>query len=144
MKRLVPILGLVLVCSLAYTAEVPSADLSITATRTVDVTSQIVKTSTEYEIKNNGKSPISSFLHGVSAEDNEHLAWILANAEKRDGKKLKTAKVDVQSAPKTQVFYRIDLADPIEAGATAKVHVRTEVTQRLKPYPATIVQSENQ
>lgn len=141
---MVPLLGLVLLGSLAYAAEVPSADLSITATRTIDITSQIIKATTEYDIKNNGKSSISSFLHGLSSEDNEQLAWILANAEKRDGKKLKTTKVDVQSAPKTQVFYRVDLETPIEAGATVKVLVRTEVTQRLKPYPATIVQAENQ
>jgi len=134
----------ILCSSVAFSAEVPSTDLSITATRTVDITSQIVKASTEYEIKNNGKSAINSFLHGLSSTDNDKLAWILANLEKRDGKKLKTAKVEVQSASKGQVFYRVDLETPLDAGATVKVLVRTEVTQILKAHPATITQAENQ
>lgn len=138
------LLGFVLASVLAFAAEVPSTDLSISATRTIDITTQIVKTSVEYEIKNNGKASVDSFLHGVSAEEDEQLAWILANLEKRDGKKLKTAKVSVQGAPKSQVFYRVQLDIPLEAGATVKVLVRTDVTQRLKPYPATITQSENQ
>jgi len=144
MKALQLLLGLACVCALAYSAEVPSADLSITATRTVDIQSQIVKTTIEYEIKNNGKSSVNSFLHGFSADDNANLALILANAEKRDGKKLKTTKVDVQSAPKTQVFYKVELETPVEAGGTAKVFVRSEVTQVLKPHPSTITQAENQ
>ncbi|KAI6191093.1 Dolichyl-diphosphooligosaccharide--protein glycosyltransferase subunit 1 [Aphelenchoides bicaudatus] len=144
MKSLVVLLGLAFAFSLAYAAEVPSADLSISVVRTVDITTQIIKATTEYEIKNNGKSSVSSFLHGLSVEEDKQLALILANAEKRDGKKLKTAKVEVQSAPKTQAFYRVDLETPLAAGATAKVVVRTEVTQLLKAYPATIVQAENQ
>jgi oligosaccharyltransferase complex subunit alpha (ribophorin I) len=138
------LLAVVFLSALVCSAEVPSADLSITATRTIDITSQIIKATTEYEIKNNGKTSAGSFLHGVSSDENAQLAWILANLEKRDGKKLKTTKVDVQGAPKTQVFYRVDLATPLEAGATIKVLVRTEVTQLLKPYPATITQAENQ
>lgn len=145
MKGLKLLISVVLLCALlAHSAEQPNADLSITATRTIDITSQIVKATTEYEIKNNGKTAANSFLHGISANDEENLAWILANVEKRDGKKLKTAKVEVQSAPKGQVFYRIELANSLDAGATVKVLVRTEVTQVLKAHPATITQSENQ
>lgn len=144
MKALQLLLGLVFAYALVHAAEVPSTDLSITVTRTVDITSQIVKSTTEYEIKNNGKSPISSFFHGVSAEEDAKLAVILANAEKRDGKKLKATKIDVQSAPKTQVFYKIDLETPIDADGTAKVVVRTEVTQSLKAHPSTITQADTQ
>jgi oligosaccharyltransferase complex subunit alpha (ribophorin I) len=138
------VLTLLVFAVLAFAVEVPSKDLEISATRTIDITSQIVKATTEYDIKNNGKSAINSFLHGISTDENAHLSWILANLEKRDGKKLKTEKVDVQGAPKSQTFYRIDLGTPLQAGATVKVVVRTEVTQSLKPYPATITQADNQ
>lgn len=129
---------------LAFAAETPSKDLEISATRTIDITSQIVKSTTEYDIKNNGKSAVNSFLHGVSTDEHVNLAWILANLEKRDGKKLKAEKVEVQGAPKSQTFYRVDLGTPLQPGSSVKALVRTEVTQRLKPYPATITQADNQ
>ncbi|KAI6174172.1 Dolichyl-diphosphooligosaccharide--protein glycosyltransferase subunit 1 [Aphelenchoides besseyi] len=134
----------VLVFAAVWAAETPSNDLGITAMRTVDVTSQIVKTTVEYEIKNNGKSPVNSFLHGVSSKEHEKLAWIGANWEKRDGKKLTVSKVDVASGPKDMVYYKIDLITPIAAGETGKLVVRFEVTQMLRAYPAQITQLENQ
>ncbi|KAI6206059.1 Dolichyl-diphosphooligosaccharide--protein glycosyltransferase subunit 1 [Aphelenchoides besseyi] len=140
--RLIAVFALVFV--VVWAAETPSNDLGITATRTVDVTSQIVKTTVEYEIKNNGKSPVNSFLHGISSKDHEKLAWIGANWEKRDGKKLTVSKVDVASGPKDTIYYKIDLITPIDAGETGKLVLRLELTQTLRAYPKQITQLENQ
>ncbi|KAI6243605.1 Dolichyl-diphosphooligosaccharide--protein glycosyltransferase subunit 1 [Aphelenchoides fujianensis] len=133
-----------LLFGVALAAESPSNDLQITATRTLDVTSQIVKTTVEYEVKNGGKSPTSSLLHGLSAKDHEKLAWIGANWEKRDGKKLTITKVDVAAAPKDRVFYKVDFPTPLAAGETAKLVVRAELTQALRPFPAEISQADSQ
>ncbi|CAD5220074.1 unnamed protein product [Bursaphelenchus okinawaensis] len=118
--------------------------LKITATRNIDISSQIVKSTVELQIVNEGKSAVSSVLYSLSEAEASKASWIQANVEKRDGKKLKLQKTTVSGAPKDRVVYKIELASPLAAGQSVVVFVKAQITQALRPFPAKISQSENQ
>ncbi|CAD5226969.1 unnamed protein product [Bursaphelenchus xylophilus] len=121
-----------------------SDGLKVTATRTLDVSSQIVKSTVDLQIVNGGKSSVSSILYSLSESEAAKLSWIQANAEKKDGKKLKIQSTQGAGTPKGQVVFKIELPAPLAVGQTTNVLVRAQITQALRPFPAKISQSENQ
>lgn len=74
--------------------EVPSS-VSILATRTIDLTSQVVKISIEYEIKNEGNSKINYFVHAIDVKERKNLAWISASVSLTSGTKKNHANLEV-------------------------------------------------
>lgn len=78
------------ICSLAV-IEIPKG-VSLTATRTIDLTFQMVKIKVEYEIKNAGSSEMNYFVHIVDFKEAENLAWISAT-QVENKKKLDVSKV---------------------------------------------------
>jgi oligosaccharyltransferase complex subunit alpha (ribophorin I) len=119
--------------------------VSIVATRNVDLTSQIVKTKIEYEIKNQGKTDINHFIHTIPAKEDANLAWISAYEKgKKDGAKFRTAKVAVKGAPADVASHKIELLNLLGAGALTTVIVEYSITEYLVAYPELITQAENQ
>lgn len=116
-------------------------DLVITeATRTIDVSSQIVKSTVEFKLT--AQKETDHFIYAVPAEEAAHLSWIQANAEKKDGPKLVTLKDT--SSNKQFVNYKIKLSKTLAASASITIFVRTQITQTLVPHPAKISQADNQ
>jgi len=118
--------------------------VSVSATRNVDITSQLVKVSTDYEIKNQGKTELNFFVHAIPEGEATHLAYIGAKENKKDAAILKISKTGVNGAPKGFAFYKIELNHLVGAGASVNLVVEYVLTEFLKPYPAEITQAENQ
>ncbi len=62
---------------------VPNDVVIGSATRSVDLTTQLVKSMIEYSVQNRGKSEINSFIHLVSNAENERVAFIGATQQVR-------------------------------------------------------------
>ena len=118
-------------------------DVSLGATRTVDLTSQIVKAKTEYQIENKGKTDISYFVHAISGNEAQNLSWMTAS-ETGNTAKLRISKTAVKGAPAGFVFHKIELLSLLSPGAKIPITVEYSVTGYLIPHPKEIVQSENQ
>lgn len=130
--------------TLAALPEISIPDkVSVVATRTVDLTSQIVKASVEYEITNNGQNDLNNFVH-VIPEKEEHVAWISAHQDKKTGNKLRVARVEVIGAAKGFAYYKVELLSLVPPGKSVTVTVDYSLTGFLQPFPAEIPQSENQ
>uniref|UniRef100_A0A915EKT7 Dolichyl-diphosphooligosaccharide--protein glycosyltransferase subunit 1 n=1 Tax=Ditylenchus dipsaci TaxID=166011 RepID=A0A915EKT7_9BILA len=87
--------------------------VTISATRTVDLTSQVVKTKIEYEVKNGGKTDINHFIHTISTK--KMTSWL--------------------GAPENMATYKIELLNMVAAGASITVLVEYSVTGYLVAYP---------
>ena len=104
---------------LAVSIVVAQDGVSISATRAVDLTSQIVKTKIEYEVKNQGKSDINHFLHLIPAKEDAQLAWISAFEKgKKETAKFRTAKQGVKDEVAT---HKIELLNLVPAGGSITV-----------------------
>lgn len=51
----------------------------VSSTKTVDLTSQIVKVKVDYELKNDDKLDVNNFFHTLTNNENSYLAWISAS-----------------------------------------------------------------
>jgi len=143
-----PLLLVISLLSLGWTApstEVTIPDgVSVIATKTVDLTSQIIKVKVEYEVKNQGKTDINHIVHTITSKEAEHLAWISASEGKKDSAKFRVSNVAVKGAPTEFSFYKVELLSMIGAGGSATVVVEYWLTEALIPYPEEITQAENQ
>ncbi|KAH7689681.1 ribophorin I family protein, partial [Aphelenchoides avenae] len=101
--------------------------VSVAATRTVDLTSQIVKTSIEYEITNNGQNDLNNFVH-VVPEKEEHVAWIAAYQDKKPANKLRVSRVEVIGAAKGLHYYKVELLSLVSPGKSVTVTVDYSLT----------------
>lgn len=112
--------------------------------RTIDLTSQIVKVKTEYQVKNNGKAEVSYFVHAMSESEAKRLSWMSAVESDKEGAKLRITKVSVKGSPADFVFHKIELLNLIESEQTYSLSVEYSLTQYLVPYPKEISQTDNQ
>uniref|UniRef100_A0A0N4ZKT1 Dolichyl-diphosphooligosaccharide--protein glycosyltransferase subunit 1 n=1 Tax=Parastrongyloides trichosuri TaxID=131310 RepID=A0A0N4ZKT1_PARTI len=116
--------------------------LEITITRDVDITSQIVKNSIVYNIKNTGKEAIKEFVQIIPTDESDKLAFIQAKLDATT--KYKVTQKQLPKIPEGFKSYVVELSKPIPAGGSEKLTVEYKVTQFLKPYPEEIKQLENQ
>jgi len=119
-------------------------DISVISTRTADLTSQIVKIKTDYQIKNKGKSDISFFVHAISENEAKHLSWMTSVETGKDSARLRISKISVKGSPQGFVFHKIELLNLLAPGASMSITVEHSLTEYLVPYPKEIVQAENQ
>lgn len=115
----------------------------VSATRIVDLLTQVTRIKIEYNLKNIGTKSIDYFLHVISDEEKKHLAWISAT---ESSKKLKNVVsfVNVKNAPAGFFFYKVDLNKPLGSEETVTLNVEYILTQILTPYPSKITQGSNQ
>lgn len=109
--------------------------------RTIDISSQLVKITSKVTLENTGKSPVKNFLLAVENSGKENLAFI--GAKDSYTKDLRLVETTVKGYHDAK-FWRAELKDVINAGATASVVVETVYTKALQPYPTSITQQEDQ
>ncbi|VDD94401.1 unnamed protein product [Enterobius vermicularis] len=139
-----PCVALFFLTSGCFSADPSPNDVSVEADRNIDIASQVIKITTAFEVTNKGKSPINSFIHVVSDDEEAHLAFITAQ-EGRGGNKLTVVKAATAAGViKGYVPYRVELLKPISANSKASITLEYYLTQYLEPYPAKIEQAETQ
>uniref|UniRef100_A0A158R5U6 Dolichyl-diphosphooligosaccharide--protein glycosyltransferase subunit 1 n=1 Tax=Syphacia muris TaxID=451379 RepID=A0A158R5U6_9BILA len=124
-------------------AEPSSSDFAIVAERNVDLSSQIVKVTTKYELTNKAKSALNSFIHLVTDEEQAHIAYISATEEKKNAK-LSISKVMLKGLKKGFVAYKVEMLESVGSSSKASVTVEYHLSEYLEPYPAKINQPDPQ
>ncbi|EPB80392.1 ribophorin I [Ancylostoma ceylanicum] len=118
--------------------------------RTIDLTSQIVKVTSQLTLLNTGTSEANSVEVLLTSEENDHLSYISAQEGNNKGK-LKVFKqpgekqgfilLQVNTAVQT---YKIELLKRVPKDGEVKLKVDYRLIQMLKPLPEKIAQNENQ
>ncbi|VDO76525.1 unnamed protein product [Haemonchus placei] len=154
------VLLLFLVVSLAAAADWKVVNVD----RTIDISSQIVKVSSQLTLSNDGSAEANSVDILVPSEESEHLAYIAAQEGSNKGK-LKISKqpgekqgykVSVSShfylvvmfsnlvKPHGFQIYKVELLNRVAKGGEVKLKVEQRFTGLLFPLPEKITQKENQ
>lgn len=115
---------------------------SLSVTRSIDISTQVARHVLNIEFKSDG-SDLNSFLHVLTKEQDDHLAYIVASDS--SSKKLTVNRVQTpQNGNKDYVYYKVDFATPATKGTAYKIRIEYVLTQILKAYPAEITQAETQ
>lgn len=109
--------------------------------RTIDVSSQLVKIVSKITLENTGKSPVKNFLLAVEASAKNNLAYI--GAKDSNNKDLRIAETTVKGYDYVK-FWRVELREALNAGATVYVVSEAVFTKALQPFPTAITQQEEQ
>ncbi|EYC26692.1 hypothetical protein Y032_0010g913 [Ancylostoma ceylanicum] len=109
--------------------------------RTIDLTSQIVKVTSQLTLLNTGTSEANSVEVLLTSEENDHLSYISAQEGNNKGK----LKVFKQPGEKQGfITYKIELLKRVPKDGEVKLKVDYRLIQMLKPLPEKIAQNENQ
>ncbi|CAJ0600819.1 unnamed protein product [Cylicocyclus nassatus] len=131
------VLPLILIVGVAFAADWKVANVE----RTIDLSSQIVKVSSQLTLSNTGSSDANYVEVVLSNEENEHLSYISAQEGNSKGR----LKVSKQKGEKNGFHsYKIELLKQVGKGAELKLKVEYRLIELLQPLPAKITQKENQ
>ncbi|KAK0422653.1 hypothetical protein QR680_007701 [Steinernema hermaphroditum] len=142
--RLAWVFPVLLCCALSSAISVPEGVSITSATRKVDISSQVVKVSTNFVLQNNGDAELTSFIYAIPSSEADHVAIVSASQGKNRNERLKINVVTVDGASSEYVYHKIDLAKGVAVKGTGELSVSHVSTDLLKPYPAEITQAENQ
>ncbi|PIO62950.1 ribophorin I [Teladorsagia circumcincta] len=113
----------------------------INVERTIDISSQIVKVSSQLTLSNTGSTEANAVEILVPTEESDHLAYIAAQEGSNKGK----LKISKQSGEKQGFkIYKVELLNRIAKGGEVKLKVEQRFTEMLSPLPEKITQKENQ
>lgn len=127
----------------SWSADVINSELVISnVDRSIDITTQVVKTTYKFTLENTGKSPVKSFLFALEQDLKKHVSFISAHST--EGKYLLKISVTKVQGHDDKLLWRIDLRDNLAPGKSVNVEVETVLTHSLNPYPAAITQKEKQ
>lgn len=110
--------------------------------RTIDLTSQLVKSTATLTLQNTGESPINQFSLAFTEDEIKHLAFVQIS-DKVGGE----LKFSLDTGGEDSNGFRtvsLDLWGPLAPGGIKNLVVETVLTHSLKPYPAKKAQSEKQ
>ncbi|KAF7990971.1 hypothetical protein HCN44_000776 [Aphidius gifuensis] len=108
--------------------------------RTIDLSSQIAKTTIKLQITNPGKSSINDFIFTIDKLKQKNLSFIKASLS--GTKKTKLDVVEVEN--NNEKSYKIIFKKPLEAGGMTKIEIETSSTHEMVPFPKEITQREKQ
>lgn len=109
--------------------------------RSIDISSQLVKITSKITLENTGATPVKNFLIAVEEFAKKNVAFI--GAKDSNNKDLRLAETTVRGYDYVK-FWRVELKDPVNAGASSLITVETVLTKALQPYPTAITQQEDQ
>ncbi|KAJ1346200.1 hypothetical protein KIN20_000930 [Parelaphostrongylus tenuis] len=113
----------------------------VTVERTVDISSQIVKVSSQLTLFNSGSGDANSVDIIISKEESGHLSYIFAEETKNKVK----LKISEQPGEKQGYrVYKVELLNRIPQNGEVKLKTEYRFTGLLTPFPAKITQKENQ
>ncbi|KAJ8735302.1 hypothetical protein PYW07_006922 [Mythimna separata] len=109
--------------------------------RTIDISSQLVKISSKLTLENTGGTPVKNFLIAVESAAKNNVAFV--GAKDSNNKDLRLVETTVSGYDYVR-FWRVELKDALNAGATSLVTVESVFTKALLPFPTAITQQEDQ
>jgi len=130
----------------AAATETVNPDLSVTnLERTLDMSSQLVKTNLRMTFHNAGKSAAKSVHVTVDPAFVGHVTHIAATVGKSDKVYLRVLPVSLKVASGAVMdAYKVDLKDAISSKGSLTLEVDMVMDQLLKMYPAELTQRESQ
>lgn len=109
--------------------------------RSIDIASQLVKTTATITLENTGKEPVKEFLLAQEPNLIGTLAFTSVKDALKDDLLVVDAEVEYHSDKKLQVAH---LKSPLEPGRTTTVFLEQVITKGLTPYPSSITQKDKQ
>lgn len=117
-----------------------NAELIISkAERSIDVTSQLVKVSTQLTLQNGGNT-VNEVIIAVEEDQNKDLSFIEVTIKNDEDTKLELAS----SKSEKGQHYKVSLGSSLEKDASVTLNVETVFSHKLEPFPTKIGQSEKQ
>ncbi|KAJ1397719.1 Ribophorin I [Sesbania bispinosa] len=119
--------------------------------RRIDLTSQIVRTTTSLKVENTGSDLVSEILLSFPDNQANHLAYLKATLNEGKGK-VKTSSGDglpvevvhPKDAPPALAFYSVSLPKGLGKGDSVTLDVLAVFTYILEPFPEKITQADIQ
>ena len=138
----------IIIPSWANTATVSDNVVNVKVERTIDISTQLVKMSSQVVVLNKAATPLKEYIihFGDSRHDDtlSYLSVVLVDSGKKK-RTLNVAKENSASSGKLFSFYKVDFAvNPIEPGKSAQLEIEASFSHLLDPYPEEISQSERQ
>ncbi|CAB3239665.1 unnamed protein product [Arctia plantaginis] len=109
--------------------------------RTIDISSQLVKITSRITLENIGGTPAKNFL--LAVEDHAKNSVAFFGAKDSNNKEIRLVETTVKGYDYVR-FWRAELKEPVNAGASATITVESVFTKTLQPYPTAITQQEDQ
>ncbi|XP_021192112.2 dolichyl-diphosphooligosaccharide--protein glycosyltransferase subunit 1 [Helicoverpa armigera] len=109
--------------------------------RTIDISTQLVRITSKLTLENTGSTPVKNFLIAVESSAKNNAAF--AGAKDSNNKDLRVVETTVKGYEYAK-FWRVDLKEAVNPGATPQITVTLVLTKALLPYPTAITQQEDQ
>lgn len=109
--------------------------------RTIDLSSQLVKISSQVTVKNTGDSATNDVLLAIEYEQYKHLSFLEVTNKKDEDTKL---KITPSNSQQNGQHFHVSLASSLGKGASATLNVEMVFTHKLEPFPTKIAQSDKQ
>ncbi|VFQ70903.1 unnamed protein product [Cuscuta campestris] len=150
MKKVNFVLHLLLGCLSVLSSAVIS-DLSISKLdRKIDLTSQVIRSTTSLKIYNSGNDPATEVLLPFPGHQAEHLAFLIAATSegkvkaKMSSGSLPVKVVNPDGLPTELTWYAVSLPKELGKGDSISLEVKAVLTRLLRPFPEKITQTELQ
>lgn len=111
---------------------------------TVDILTHLPKVTANIVLENTGKTSVRSFLYAVDPALKDKLTFIGAVSKSGDEDSRLVVKQTNVANHQGKVFFRVDLARPLESNKVVTVNVESTYSHALKAFPAEITQAEKQ
>ena len=131
-------------CGISLQASINDKLYNSEVIRSIDISSQVVKSNAVVSLENGGETSAKSFHIPIDAVLSNHLAYISASVE-AGGEKSKTLVVkEVQIKEIDAKVFEISLDGPLASGQTVKVTIDMVFSHTLRAFPEKIAQAEKQ
>ncbi|BBN19307.1 dolichyl-diphosphooligosaccharide---protein glycosyltransferase subunit 1 (ribophorin I) [Marchantia polymorpha subsp. ruderalis] len=117
--------------------------------RKIDLSSQIVRSTTQIRVENKGSDPASELLLALNSAQAKSLSYLRVTTSEGKGKSksqaivLRVLPAEAQS-PANVTFYSVQLPKSLNKGETVALDIYSAFTHLLTPYPVEIGQSDVQ
>ncbi|GAB4828454.1 Dolichyl-diphosphooligosaccharide--protein glycosyltransferase subunit 1A [Ancistrocladus abbreviatus] len=144
-------LDLLLLISIALLSSPVLSDLILSKVdRRIDLTSQIVRITSNLKVENEGSEPVSSFLFAFPDHQATNLAFLSVEHSEGKGKSrgpavsLPVELIHPEGMPPALTFYSVSLPKQLGNRETLTLEVLAVFTHVLKPFPVEITQDNYQ
>lgn len=113
--------------------------------RTIDLTSSLVKITSEFVLANNGKKSVDAFHWSWQGnmDHDENVAFIEATIGSSEKTYLRLSELSLETKANSKLW-KIHLKNPLTSGNTLKIGVEYVIINQLEMFPKSISQKEKQ
>lgn len=118
--------------------------------RQIDLSSQIVRTTTSLKVENNGAQAVSKILLPFSENQAKNLAFLSVTISQGKGKtksssdRLPVEVTHPEGMPQALTWYAVSLPKELGKGGSLTLEVKAVFTHLLSPFPEKITQADSQ